>query len=42
MEHQAHISEKSDQGIGVKLLVVVLVALAIVAFGAYVVYGSGI
>ena len=41
MEHHAHISDKSDQSIGVKLLAVLLVALAIAALGGYVVYGSG-
>jgi hypothetical protein len=41
LEHYAHISDKSDQSIGVKLLAVLLVVLAIAALGGYVVYGSG-
>ena len=41
MEHHAHLSDKSDQSVGVKLLAVLLVALAIAALGGYVVYGSG-
>lgn len=42
MEHQAHISDKSDQSIGIKVLVAIVVAVAIVLVGAYIMHGSSL
>ena len=42
MEHEAHISEKSDISWGGRIVVALVVVAALIAGGAYLVYGSGL
>lgn len=42
MEHQAHISDKSDLSPVARIIVVLAVVAAVCASGVYVVYGSGL
>ena len=42
MEHEPHISEKSDLSASARLLTILAILAVIVGTGAYVVYGSGL
>ena len=42
MEHQTHISDKSDLSPTAKLIAAIAILAAICAGGAYLVYGSGL
>ena len=41
MEHEQHISDKDEVGMGGKLLAGIVVLVLLAAIGGYVVYGSG-
>lgn len=41
MQHEAHLSDRSETGAGARIFAALVVVLAFLAIGTYVVYGSG-
>lgn len=41
MQHETHISDHSEVGMGARLFAAAMIVIALCAIGAYVVYGSG-
>lgn len=41
MQHEAHLSDHSEVGVGARIFAAIIVVAAILGIGTYVVYGSG-